>query len=241
MTMKSKTIFGLLLLLAPMLLSSGTVVTAQDKTGDRVPAAAPVLSPALCGKAVLLLSVGEQSIGREEYEIQCQADGYSASGRTQIKVATTDFDLNTTLIVDKTGDPLTSTAKGTVNGSPFDQALTVKGATATFRSGDSTKELPFVKGTSLVGGNIFYLFQFMLAHYDAARGGVQQLAIFPDRNAKVEHVARDEARSAALAAATPASRFDRYVITLGSVAITVWLDDRGRLAVISVPLQNLVV
>src|SRR5918912_1248485 len=156
MTMKSNIIFGLLLLLAPTLLLPRTAAVAQDKAGDALPAAAPVLSPALCGKAVLLLSVGEQSIGREEFEIQCQADGYAASGRTQIKVASTTIDLNTTLTVDKTGEPLTSTAKGTVNGTPFDQAVTVKGATATVRTGESTKEMPFVKGTSVVGGNIFY-------------------------------------------------------------------------------------
>jgi dienelactone hydrolase len=239
--MRSTIIFGLLLLLAPALLLPRAVATAQEKTGDKLPAAAPALSPALCGKAVLLVSVGEQPIGREEYEIQCQPDGYAASGHTQFKVATTEFDLNTTLTVDKTGEPLTSTAKGTVNGSPVDQAMTVKGATATFRTSENTKEFPFAKGTSLVGGNIFYLFQFLLAHYDAARGGAQQLAIFPDRNAKVERIARDEARPAASAATAPASRFDRYVVTLGSVAITVWLDDRGRLALISVPLQNLIV
>jgi fermentation-respiration switch protein FrsA (DUF1100 family) len=239
--MKSKIISGLLLLLAPTLLWVHTVATAQEKAGGQLPAAAPVLSPALCGKAVLLLTIGEQSIGREEFEIQCQPDGYAASGHTQIKVATTSLDLNTTLTVDKTGEPSALTAKGMINGGPFDQAIAVKGTTATVRNGENTREVPFVKGTSVIGGNIFYMFQFLLAHYDTARGGVQQLPILPDRSAKVERVARDEARSAALAAAAPASHFDRYQLTLGNVGITVWLDDRGRLAVISVPLQNLIV
>ncbi|MFL6216950.1 MAG: alpha/beta hydrolase family protein [Blastocatellia bacterium] len=239
--MKLTLIFGLLLLLAPTLLLFSPVATAQEKAGDKLPAAVPILTPALCGKGVLLLSVGEQSIGREEFAIQCQPDGYSASGHTQIKVATTSIDLNTTLTVDKTGEPLASTAKGLVNGSPFDQSVAIKGATATVRNGDSTKEVPFVKGTSLLGGNIFYMFQFLLARYDAARGGVQQLPIFPTMNAKVERVARDEARSTTLAATAPASRFDRYNVTLATVGFTVWVDDRGRFAMMSVPLQNLVV
>ena len=133
--MKSKITFALLLLFAAALSLSRTTATAQEKASDKLPAAYPVLSPALCGKAVLLLSVGEQSIGREEFEIQCLPDGYSASGHTQIKVATTSLDLNSTLNVDKAGEPTASTAKGTVNGNPFDQAVTIKGATATLTSG----------------------------------------------------------------------------------------------------------
>src|SRR5512143_2952395 len=104
-------------LLAPLLLC------AQQK----LPPAAPLLSPSICGKGVFSFWLGDQSIGHEDFEIKCQPDGgYAASGHTDFKVPGGSIDLNTTLEVDKAGEPLSSTAKGTVGGKPFDQSIVVK-------------------------------------------------------------------------------------------------------------------
>src|SRR5215813_11785645 len=111
-----------------LLISSPMVAQQKPST------TAPILSPGICGKGVFSLFVGEQTIGREEFEIKCEPSGdYTANGHTNLKGAA-EIDLNTTLDVDKSGEARSSTAKGTVNGKQFDQSVVVKGATATITS-----------------------------------------------------------------------------------------------------------
>ena len=227
--MKRRITACIILLLAP------TLLLAQQK----LPPAAQLLSPSICGKGVFSLWLGEQKIGREEFEVKCQPDGgYASSGHTDFKVPGASIDLNTTLEVDKSGEPLSSTAKGTVNSQPFDQSVAVKGAVATVTTTGGTKELPFAKGTSLLGGNIFHMFQFLLARYDAARGGSQEFQVFPNLTAKLERVARDEVQATGIAASPAPSAFDRYSITVALSSVIAWVDTKGRIATLAVPLQN---
>lgn len=227
--MKLKLAACVIVLLAPSLLC------AQQK----LPPAAPLLSHSICGKGVFSFWLGDQSIGHEEFEIKCQPDGgYAASGHTDFKVPGGSIDLNTTLEVDKAGEPLSSTAKGTVGGKPFDQSIVVRGTNASITTNGATKELPFARGMSLLGGNIFHMFQFVLAHYDAAKGGSQEIPIFPNLTARVERVARDEVQATGIAASPTSSAFDRYSITVAVSNIIAWVDARGRIATLAVPLQN---
>ncbi|MGA9773898.1 MAG: alpha/beta fold hydrolase [Blastocatellia bacterium] len=199
----------------------------------------PLLSPAICGKGVFQLMVGDKTIGREEFEIKCQPDGsYLTGGHTEFNAPGAASDLNTTLEVDQSGEPISSTAKGTVAGQPFDQSFVIKGATATITTNGSAKELPYAKGTALLGGNIFYMFQFLLARYNAAQGEAQQLTIFPNTSIKVTRAARDEVRPADSAPTAKAAMFDRYSLVLGVTEIVAWADEKGRIAVIVVPSQN---
>ncbi|HKP87344.1 MAG TPA: alpha/beta fold hydrolase [Blastocatellia bacterium] len=233
---------GGLIVLSIVVLLTPMISLAQDKGAaaeTKLPPAAPLLSPAICGKGVFQLLLGDESVGREEFEIKCQPDGnYMASGHTQLKVPGASSDLNTTLEVDRAGDPLSATAKGTVGDKPFDQSLVVKGTTATITTNGSVKEFPFPKGLSFLGGNIFYMFQFALARYNPAQAGVQQLAIFPNASLKVERSARDEVRAADLSTAAAAGMFDRYRLTVGLTELILWVDEKGRIAVAAVPLQN---
>jgi len=206
---------------------------------QKLPAAAPLLSSSICGKGVFVFWLGDQQIGREEFDIKCQPDGgYAASGHTELKVPGAMIDLNTTLNVDKNAEPLSSIAKGTVNGKPFDQSVTVRVGTATITTNGGTKELPFAKGSSLVGGNIFYMNQFLLARYDASRGGVQELPIFPNLSAKTERVARDDLQGTVITTSPPSTEFDRYGVTIGLSNVIIWVDPRGRIAALVFPLQN---
>ena len=212
-----------------------SLLNAQQKNST----AAAMLSPDICGKGVFSFFLGDQTIGREEFEIKCELSGdYSANGHTNLKGAGGEIDLNTTLELDKSGEAKVSTAKGAVSGKPFDQSIVVKGASATITSGGGTKEIPFAKGTALLGGNIFYMFQFLLAHYDVKRGGVQEIPVFPNLSAKVEHVARDEVRQSGIAASPAPTPFDRYSITIAVSNVIAWVDAKGRVATLTVPLQN---
>lgn len=210
-------------------------MTLQSKTAPTP--AVPLLSPAICGKSNLVFKIGEQAIGNESFEIKCQPDGsYSATGHTELKLPGASTDLMTTVDVDKAGSPTSSVAKGTVSGSPFDQSLVIKNGTATITTNGKTVELPFKEGSALLGGNIFFMFQFAIARYDAARGGPQEIPIFPKSSIIVERVGRD--------ALTPAKRsagvltFDRYDVKANGIGLVVWFDSAGKLAALAVPTQN---
>jgi hypothetical protein len=207
---------------------------------QKLPSAAPMLTPSICGTGAYVLLLGEQSVGRETFEIACKPEGgYQAKGHTELKAGGGAIDLHTTLEVDKSGSPVSSTAKGTVNGSPFDQSVVVKGQAATVTSGSGTRELPFTSGASLLGGNIFYMNQFLLARYEE-KGGLQELPIFPNLTAKVEHVARDEIQGTGISASPAPVAFDRYNVTISVSSVVAWVDAKGRLAVFAVPIQNFV-
>ncbi|MEK6325098.1 MAG: alpha/beta fold hydrolase [Acidobacteriota bacterium] len=227
---------------------SPLLICAEDSAGstshlaiqakpDSMPAATPLLSPAICGKSNLLFKLGEQAVGNETFEIKCRPDGgYSATAHTELKVPGASTDLNTTIDIDKSGSPTSSIARGTVAGSAFDQSVAIKDGTATITTNGKTQQLPFKEDSALLGGNIFFMFQFAIARYDTARGGSQQIPIFPNSSITVERVGRD--------ALTPANRsagvltFDRYDVTAYGVGLVVWFDSRGRLAALAVPVQN---
>jgi len=234
--MKFITTVCLLVLLAPF---ARLTAAAQDKPAQaatKLPPAAPLLSPAICGKGVFQLQLGDKEIGREEFEIKCQPDGgYAATGHTVFNVGP-GSDLVTTINLDKAGEPLSSTAKGTAGGRPFDQSLTIKNATATITTNGTAKDLPFARGTSFLGNNIFYMFQFVLARYDVTRGGAQQIPVFPGQTIKVDRVARDTAQASGTT--TPATMLDCYNVVAGMAELIIWVDDKGRIAVATVPAQN---
>lgn len=82
---------------------------------SKLPPPTSLLTPAICGKGSFSFWLGDQTIGREDFEIRCEQGGYSASGHTSLKTPAGNLDLNTTLAVDKSGAPVSSTAKGQTN------------------------------------------------------------------------------------------------------------------------------
>jgi uncharacterized protein len=222
-------------ILCTLILGASLSLFAQQK----LPPAAPLLSPSICGKGRFSLFLGDQAIGREDFEIKCQPNGgFAGSGHTDLKMSGATIDLNSTVEVDKSGEPISSSAKGTVNGNPYDQSVVVNGDKATITTSGATKELPFAKGSALLGGNIFYMNQLLLARYAAAKENLQVVPVFPNSSAKVERVARDQVQATGIAASPLPVAFDRYAVSLSSAKITIWVDAQGRIAVLAVPLQN---
>lgn len=211
----------------------------QPRGLAQLPPAAPLLGPEICGKGTYLLKLDGKPAGEEKFEISCRPDGgFSASGHTEFKVPGVASDLNTTLELDKQGLPLSSTAKGTVTGEPFDQSLTIKESTAVLTTANKSREVPYTKGTPLLGGNIFYMMQFVLARYDARQGGRQELTAFPSVKIKLERVARDQI---AMAPEKTPEALDRYDVSVGLSPAIVWCDHRGRMVLFAVPSQKFVV
>jgi dipeptidyl aminopeptidase/acylaminoacyl peptidase len=202
------------------------------------PPASPVLSPAICGPGTLRLFFGEQAVGEETFEIRCRPEGgYAGRGHTRLTLPGAAIDLESTVVVDATGSPLSSSARGTAAGRSVDQAVAVsaQGSATVTRDGQS-QTVPFERGSVLLGSNVFYMLQLVLARYDPAVRGPQPLKVFPAIPATLERVGIDDLRSPGDASGPV---FDRYRLALGPAAIVAWLDAKGRLAALVVPAQSI--
>lgn len=226
---------------------SPTPQTAQDKsaaTPAKWPPAVPMLSPTICGKSVFQLLLGTQSLGSETFEIRCRADGgYDGNGHTLITLPGLNIVLNTTIATDKVATPAKFTVKGMLGPNAIDQVVTVVNDKATLVDSGKTQELPYVLGTTFLVPNVTYLYQFVAAHYDTARGGSQTLTVFPNHSLKMERTGYDEVLAAGAPAAMTVkpTAFDRYSVLMTSVPdLTIWTDRQGRLAAFAVPAQNFI-
>lgn len=188
----------------------------------------------LCGPGRFDLTMAGQSAGSETFDIACHAGGYTANGRTQLSVAGAAIDLTTRLELGADFVPSSASAKGTVNGQPFDQSGTFVDGTATLTTNGQQQSMPYAKGASWVGGNIFYPNVFIVARYDEAKGGSQQFPIFPQIAMTVERTGLDTVRLDNGESAT----FTRFVARVGVQQYTLWRDAGGHLAAIGIPAQQ---
>ena len=188
----------------------------------------------LCGAGRFDLTMGGQSVGSETFDIGCHPNGYTATGRTQLSMAGAAIDLTTHLEVGADLVPASASAKGTVNGQPFDQSGTFVDGTATLTTNGQQQSVPYAKGASWLGGNIFYANVFIAARYDESKGGPQQLPIFPQITMTVERTASDTVRLDNGESAT----FARFVARVAVQEFILWRDGDGRLAVIASPAQQ---
>lgn len=242
-----KTVLGFFLLLlslpAPVIGQQAGNVTSQAKAGtmaQTLPDAQPLLSPKICGKGIFLISLGAEALGRETFEIQCVPNGYRASGVTNLNTPNGTLNQETNIEVDKDGVPQSLYVKGEAGGTRFEQTTLFKADKATTTSGGATQEMPYTNRAAVFVNAVTYFLQFIGARYDTARGGQQEIPLFPNLNAQMERAGRDEVSAVGSAAtAAPSLAFDRYSLKFaGAVSFVLWTDAQGRLAVVYVPAQK---
>jgi dipeptidyl aminopeptidase/acylaminoacyl peptidase len=85
------------------------------------------------------------------------------------------------------------------------------------------------------GGNIFFPSVFIAARYDEAKGGAQQIPIFPAIQATVERLGTDTP-----SANGETASFTRFAFRIAGQEILWWRDAQKRLAVMAVPAQRFV-
>ena len=187
----------------------------------------------LCGAGKYDLSAGGQNLGTETFEITCKPDGhYSATGHTQFTALS--MDLTTTLELGADMLPITASAVGKVQGQPLEQSGKFENGTATLTTNGKSQTMPYTAGASWQGGNIFFSNVFIAARYDEAKGGAQQIPIFPQMTLTLERQASDDVRLDNGESAT----FTRFTMRIGGQEMVLWRDAAGRLAIIAVPTQR---
>ena len=184
----------------------------------------------LCGAAKYDLSAGGQAVGSETFEITCTPDRrYSATGRTQLSPL--GMDLTTTLELGADMLPVTATSKGTIRGQPFEQSGKYENGVATVTTNGQAQSVPYTKGASWMGANIFFAHAFIAARYDEAKGGVQEFPVFPTLTVSLERKATDAMKSDNGESAS----FTRFVMRVTTQELVFWRDAAGKLAVMALP------
>ncbi|HKS28254.1 MAG TPA: alpha/beta fold hydrolase [Pyrinomonadaceae bacterium] len=231
-----KTVLRLFLIVMSLAVVAAGQQPAQQQA---LPKPAPFLSTKICGKGVFLVSLGTETMGRESFEIQCGADGYRASGNTTLKLPNGTLSQDTAIEVDKEGVPRSLSARGSVAGTAFEQSTVFKDGKAATTIGGETREAPYTNRAAVFVNAVTYLMQFVGARYDVARGGPQEIPLFPNLNAQMERTGRDEVSAANVAMTAKPVYFDRYSFNLaGAVSFVWWTDMDGRLAAVYVPSQK---
>jgi dienelactone hydrolase len=187
----------------------------------------------LCGAGQYDLTAAGQPVGSETFEITCNAGGYAGTGRTRLSAGTMSLDLTTKLELGNDLVPKSASANGTIQGNPFDQTAVLANGTATITIKGQTQTVPYTPGASWLGSNIFYPNVFIAARYDEAKGGAQQVPIFPTLSITIEREATDAARLGSESAS-----FDRFTMRIAGQEIVLWRDAGGKLAIISIPAQK---
>jgi dienelactone hydrolase len=187
----------------------------------------------LCGAGQYDLTAAGQPAGSETFEIRCSAGGYTGTGRTRLAAGAMSLDLTTKLELGTDLVPKSASANGTIQGNPFDQTAALANGTATVTIKGQTQSLPYTPGASWLGSNIFYPNVFIVARYDEAKGGAQQVPIFPTLSITIEREATDAARLG-----NESASFDRFTLRIAGQEIVLWRDAAGKLAIISIPAQQ---
>ena len=187
----------------------------------------------LCGAGKYDLSAGGQNLGTETFEITCKPDGrYSATGHTQFSALS--MDLTTTLELGADMLPITASSVGKVQGQPLEQSGKFENGTATLTTNGKSQTMPYAAGAAWQGGNIFFPNAFIAARYDEAKGGAQQIPLFPQMTLTLERQATDDVRLDNGESAT----FTHFSMRVGGQEMVLWRDAPGRLAIIAVPAQR---
>lgn len=190
----------------------------------------------LCGPGKYDLTASGQPLGTETFEIACKPDGrYSATGRTQLS-GSAKIDLTTSLELSADLLPISASAKGTIQGQPFEQTGTFANGTATLATNGNSQSVSYRQGASWMGGNIFYTNAFIAARYDEAKGGSQEFTIFPQMVATIEKKGNVGGTSA-----NKRGEFAQFVMSVAGQRIVMLRDSDGRLAAMVVPAQKFVV
>lgn len=213
-------------------------LTANGPVRAQAPTA---VAPDLNDRGTFEIFSAGKSIGNETFEIHVRPDRIEASGEGHLQVdqGGKSIDIRTTssLLLDSALDPLTYTwsQKGT-HSSQLSVDFRAKFAHVRYKQvngQDDRRDFKLDKDVIVLDDNVVHQYELALARYDQAKGGVQVFRGFIPQEAlpgviTLNFVGRDEAK------VNGEKRMLRhFVLTAELAQINLWVDDRGRLQIMS--------
>lgn len=205
----------------------------------------PTSSDPKCGEGTFVVRLGQNRIGAETFTLNCLAEGgYSGAGVTKLDLGGRKLELSTTIQTDAKSIPLKYGVKGDAMGTAVDSTFVLNNGVATVtlvsppespdaKGAATTNTVDYTPGAVMMTNNVSYVFQFLLNRYDGAKGGQQELTVFPNIPATLAFIKTDTAVSTDKAG-TPLA-FGRYLLSFSGVQVYLWTDNNGRLTLVAQP------
>jgi dienelactone hydrolase len=206
----------------------GTFAPGQTPASPRSP---------ICGEGKMVVRIGTTQLGTETFQIDCLGDGgYSGRGTTDLDLGGAKLHLETAIVTDAKSVPLKYSVKGNAFNSPVETSMVLSNGTATVTESGKTSTLTYPPNVAMLTNNVSYLFQFIVGRYDFAQGGTQEVIFLPNVKASLTFVLRESVSPKAKDGGPV--EFNRFLLKLGAVNISIWTDGAGRLALVGQPDQK---
>jgi uncharacterized protein len=217
----------------PLLTHTPALVFAALLAGAP-PAFAQAHTAAADASGAYTTQLGAQSFGTETYRI-IAAPGGGRRSEAEAVIAGTKVKAST--VVGADGRPVSFAME--VNGAPLTrQEFTAEGVKAE-AAGRPAKLLP-ARPDVLLENGLWHHFHFLLARYDAARGGAQEFAAFLPSQAVAFRVKLERVGTPSFAVKGQTTRVTHYRASTDlGLGFELWADDAGLPLVFNVPAQSL--
>ena len=184
-----------------------------------------------------------KSIGTEDFEIRVRADQIEARGNVHLQVEqngkSTEVRTTSSLFLDSNLDPLSySWSQKGSQSSQLSVDFRSTPAHARYRtvSGqDDQRDFALEKDVLVLDDNSIHHYQLAVARYKAEKGGPQSFHAFIPQEAAPGLITVDSIGSEPVTVNGVTRTLRRMLLTTDLAKITVWIDDRGHLQIVSAP------
>jgi hypothetical protein len=184
-----------------------------------------------------------RSIGTEDFEIQVRTNQVEARGNVHLQVEqngkSTEVRTTSTLLLDSNLDPLSY--RWSQRGSQSSQLsvdFRLRPARAVYKtvSGhEDRRDFALDKDLVVLDDNSLHHYQIAIARYDVQKGGPQAFHAFIPQEAAPGVITLNSAGTEPIKVNGVTRTLRRMLLTADLAKITVWVDDRGHLQVVSAP------
>jgi hypothetical protein len=200
-------------------------------------------APELNDRGVFELFAAGKSIGTETFSIRARSGRIEAQGEGHLRMDQNgkiiEARTSSSLSLDSQLDPISYTwsQKGTQssqlsvdfrNRPTLIRYKTVSGQ-------DDRRDFALDKDVVVLDDNVIHHYQLAVARYDQAKGGTQALRAFIPQEALPGEITLNSTGPESVTVLGNIRTLDHFVLSTELAQISLWVDDRGRLQIVSAP------
>jgi hypothetical protein len=215
------------------------ISTASPLAGQ-APGAAP---PSLDDHGTFEIFSAGTNIGTETFEIHAGSDQIQAQGNVHLRVEQNGKKIeartSSNLLLNPQFEPLSYpwNQKGAQSSQlcvDF-HAQPVHWSAKTVNGQDDRRDFKLEKGVLILDDNVIHHYQLAVARYDQAKGGTQAFRAFIPQEALPGIITLNSLGSEPVTVGGEKRTLRRFLLTTELAQISLWVDDQGRLQLVSAP------
>jgi len=189
-----------------------------------------------------IIYYGEKESGVETYSISESKEGFQLTDRAEFQVAGQNILVNLNLWLDPAFRAVKLSMDGETMGSTYQVSTRFEEGKAINRlSGikDTTTEVPVHQDALILPNGLFFPYAFLVQRYDLRKGGKQKFFgyVVPQMEMTVE--VEDRGKEMVNFKTTQAELRKLFVSLGGMVGVNLWIDDKGEILKLNIPIQGI--